>query len=811
MEDLPMLRNCSVVALLCFLGSSVALAGSPESPVTVRYFLGGTLGAGDQDVVQEFERRNPGIKVIAGLTASRNMVADPQRLLCAIAGGDPPDLVMFDRYAVAEWAARGAFVPLDAFIERGREEPDGIRPHEFFAPTWQEAQWNGHVYAIPSGTDCRALYYNKDILQAAGLVDEDGEARPPRTWQELEEYAVQLSEFTLDSKGQKKGIRRVGFIPNYGNAWFYFYSWLNGAQLLGDDGRRCTLDSPENVEAMRYVVRLYDRLGGAELVNAYQSSFQGAELDPFLTGRVAMKIDGNWVLNHIGNYKRELNFAVAPAPMPRRRLEAGEPYISWAGGWSWVIPVGAKHPEEAWRLIRWLASEEAAIILNDAAREANQAQGRIFIPSLHANKRITQTLYRRYLAEDPSVEQKFRDAYQVFANLLPQSRYRPVTPVGQFLWNQQVRAMEDAIHHRYETVEEGMAKHAAEVQHELDRVYRIKTEPKVNWAIPLVGYLAVLLLTAFVLWWRHRRMTRSRGYFRKEYRAGVLFALPWIIGFVVFMGGPIVFSFIISFCEYDVLSPGLWVGLRNYSYLFAEDPVFWKSLYNTLFMLIGLPVGMAASLGLAMLLNAKVKGMSAWRTLFYLPAIMPAVAAALLWRWIFQPTHGLLNRLLEAFGVNWLLRQIGVSVPVLWLQSEHTSKPALILMGLWGAGAGMIIWLAGLRGIPERLYEAAEIDGAGRWGKFRHVTLPMLTPYIFFNLLMGMIGTLQQFQSAYIMTEGGPVDSTLFFGYHLFNNAFRFFRMGQASAMAWILCLMILLITIIQLRTAKIWVHYESG
>ncbi len=786
-----------------------ASAGQADRPVVLRYFLGGSLPAGDQDVVAEFERRNPGIKVVAGVTASRDMVSDPQRLLCAIAGGDPPDLVMFDRYAVAEWAARGAFLPLDEFIARDRDKPEGIRPEDFFEACWKEAQWKGHVYAIPSGTDNRALYYNKDLLIAAGLVDEGGEARPPRTWEELEDYAMRLSEFVRDEKGRITAIRRAGFIPNYGNAWFYFYSWLNDGQLLSDDGRRCTLDSPANVEAMRYVVRLYDKLGGAELVYGFQSSFQRAELDPFLTGKVAMKIDGNWVLNHIGNYRRDMNFGVAPAPMPRRRLEGGKPYISWSGGWSWVIPRGAKHPEEGWRLIRWLASQEAAIIRNDAEREANLAQGKIFIPSLHANRKIARALYRRYLAEDPTIEQKFKDAYQVFLNLLPESRYRPVTPVGQFLWNQQVRAMEAAIYHR-DTVEAVLRRHAAEVQHELDRVYRPRNEPVVNWAVPLVAYLGLVVGVGGLLWWRHRRQSRSRGYFRHEYRAGVLFALPWIVGFVVFMGGPIVFSLVISFCEYDVLSPGRWVGLANYRYLFGEDPVFWKSLGNTLYMLIGVPLGMGVSLGLAMLLNARVRGMSAWRTFFYLPAVMPAVAAALLWMWIFQPTHGLLNRLFEMVGLNWLLAHLGLRVPIQWLQNQATSKPSLILMGLWSAGAGMIIWLAGLKGIPQHLYEAAEIDGAGPWRRFFHITLPMLSPYIFFNLLMGIINTLQQFQSAYIMTAGGPVDSTLFFGYHLFNNAFRYFRMGQASAMAWVMCVIVLIITAIQLRSAKFWVHYEA-
>jgi len=250
-------------AILGFVLAVAAGGAVRGEEVVLRYFRGGTLPAGQQDVIQEFERRNPGIRVVAGITASRNMVSDPQRLLCAIVGGDPPDVVMFDRYAVAEWAARGAFMPLDALIERDRDRPDGIKAEHFFEPTWQEAQWDGKVYAVPSGTDNRALYYNKDLLRAAGFVDADGEARPPRTWDELEDYAVKLSEFTRDAEGTITGIRRVGFIPNYGNAWFYFYSWLNDGQLLSDDGRTCTLASDANVEAMTYVVTLYDSLGSS--------------------------------------------------------------------------------------------------------------------------------------------------------------------------------------------------------------------------------------------------------------------------------------------------------------------------------------------------------------------------------------------------------------------------------------------------------------------------------------------------------------------------------------------------------------------
>jgi multiple sugar transport system permease protein len=279
-----------------------------------------------------------------------------------------------------------------------------------------------------------------------------------------------------------------------------------------------------------------------------------------------------------------------------------------------------------------------------------------------------------------------------------------------------------------------------------------------------------------------------------------VFASPWFLGFLIFGGGPIIFSLIMSFCEYDVLAPPKFVGLKNYLTMFLDDPLFYKSLWNTIFMAIGIPLGMTVSLSIAILLNYEIKGMAVYRTFFYLPAIMPAVAASILWIWIFNPHEGILNN---------LLANMGISGPG-WLQNQYWSKPSLILMGLWGAGGGMIVWLAGLKGIPAHLYEAAKIDGAGRFRMFVNITLPMLSPYILFNLIMGLIGTFQVFTQAYIMTQGGPVDSTLFYAYLLFNNAFRYMKMGYASALAWILFGIVLSLTLLQLWVSKRWVHYES-
>lgn len=287
---------------------------------------------------------------------------------------------------------------------------------------------------------------------------------------------------------------------------------------------------------------------------------------------------------------------------------------------------------------------------------------------------------------------------------------------------------------------------------------------------------------------------------KSRQRLGLLFALPWIVGFAVFIAYPIAASLYYSFCSFDAIRPAHWVGLQNYQRLFTEDDLFWKSLANTLyFVVFGLPVGLLASLGIALMLNQKLRGMAFYRTLYYLPSITPVVATSILWLWLLNPEMGL---------VNVALGKLGFAHPPAWLSDPVWSKPALILMGLWGAGGGMVIYLAALQDVPEQLYEAASLDGAGRLSQFRHVTMPMLSPVILFNLIMGLIGTFQYFTQAFIMTNGGPEDSTTFYALHLFNRAFLDFKMGYASAMAWILFLITLASAAVVFRSSARWVYY---
>jgi multiple sugar transport system permease protein len=289
----------------------------------------------------------------------------------------------------------------------------------------------------------------------------------------------------------------------------------------------------------------------------------------------------------------------------------------------------------------------------------------------------------------------------------------------------------------------------------------------------------------------------------REALTGYLFITPWIVGFLILGLGPMVASLYLSLTDYQLVDPPVFVGAKNYVDAFTHDELFWPSLRRSItFVILDVPIGIGLSLLLAVLLDQKIRGSNLFRTLFFLPSVTPTVAAIFFWLWILQPEWGLLN---------WIVSLFGVRGPA-WLASTEWSIPALVLMDLWASAGGtrMILFLAGLQGIPQEYYEAAEVDGARAWHKFRHVTLPMLTPTIFFVSVLTVIFALRVFTSAYVATGGGPAYSTWFYTFHLFKQAFQFFNMGYASALGWLFFLLLLGLTYVQFRNQARWVHYEG-
>jgi multiple sugar transport system permease protein len=290
---------------------------------------------------------------------------------------------------------------------------------------------------------------------------------------------------------------------------------------------------------------------------------------------------------------------------------------------------------------------------------------------------------------------------------------------------------------------------------------------------------------------------------RREAIEGALYVLPWTLGFIIFIAGPLIASAYYSFTKYNVLRPPHFIGLQNYIYAFTKDELFlpsiWRSFY---YALLSVPLAMIGSLILAILLNQKLWGPTAWRTMFFLPTLTPLIAAALLWRWMLNPDVGL---------VNYLLAQVGIKGPG-WLSSIEWAIPSLVIMGLWNSigGSRMIIFLASLQDVPKELLESAEIDGAGIWAKFWNITLPLITPTIFFNLVLGIIFALRTFEAAFIATNGGPARATWFISLHIYQSAFVSFDMGYASAMSWVFFLILLALTYLQFRLSGNWVFYAG-
>ncbi|HEY3319820.1 MAG TPA: extracellular solute-binding protein [Planctomycetota bacterium] len=681
------------------------------------------------------------------------------KMLPAIAGGTPPDVSVFDRYKVASYAARNAFLPLDDRIKAA-----GLRGEDFFDAPWGECFYSGQQFAVPYDTDVRVLYYNKKAFREAGLDPE----KPPRTWSDLREYSKKLTKRRSDGH-----FDQVGFVPIWGNVGaLYLYGWQRNAKFMSDDGRKVRLNDPRVVEALEWI-RAFVLDYGMEDLMTLQSGFGAEGQNPFISGRIAMIVLDVGELSTIQKYGARMEWGAAPCP----HADDGVP-ATWSGGFSLVIPTAAKNVEGAWAFSRFILSEESQRFM---ATSSNK------LPAL------------RSAANDPFFTNS--PFWRLAIDQMKYSHYRPITPIGAAINDEMLRAVEWVSRGKLGS-QEALDIATRESQKLLDQFLSETGGTRVNW--PQLGWILgglAALLIAVRAWSSYKRI-RKLSLQRGEALAGYAFAAPAILGLIVFTLGPILATLMYSLMHYEILDSGTWVGADNYSRLFTTDRFFVTAMWNTLyFTALSVPLGIAISLGLALLLNMEIGGRAIYRTCFYLPTVVPAVAGSLLWRWMFNPDCGVINVILFKLGLP--------EIP--WLTSEFYSKPALIVMGFWSVGGGMIIFLAALQGVPRQLYEAAEIDGAGLWSKFRNVTLPMISPAMFFMLVMGVIGSLQVFTQAYLVTEGGPGDSTLFYVLYLFREAFQNLHMGYAAAMAWVLFLVILIITGVQFVGAKRWVYYEGS
>lgn len=805
------------LGIFLLLGAQLFGQAKPQPKELVIWSVArGPNTKGEEAQIHQFQQMHPEYHLRWLSMGAGGM--NPQKLMTSIVGNVAPDVIFQDRFTVGDWASRNAFMPLDDFMKRDAADPDCPKESDYYPAVWKEASYKGHLYGIPWAADDRCLYYNKaifkekaDQLRAAGLDPN----RPPRTWSELLKYSKILTEFNPDGT-----LKRAGYFPNFGNSWLYLYSFQMNGSLLSPDGRTCTMDTPENVAALQFMVDGYQIFAtkghtGYENAKDFETGFLSYANDPFLIGKVAMKTDGDWILKDIAQYTPDLDFGVAPTPVPDDRYyhrgafaHEKDTFVTWTGGYCYAIPKTARNPEGAWQFIKYTTSLRGRILRHTSQRDWERHRGHAYIPEMSASRAANQVIFDMFKPPDP----KFAAALQTHIDMLKSARVRPSTALAQLLWDQQVQATEDACFLKNPPATSLLNAQKA-VQLELDDLYHEDSYPLVNWSVPI--WISAVIVLALAIWgliaYRRRRL---RPLARNEARWAFLFVSPWAFGFIVFTVGPMIVSLIWSFTRYTVLTPARWVGAENYVAMVTtnHDRTF-KAFSNVLYLAgVGVPLSVATGLAVALLLNAAVRGMRVYRTMFYMPAIVPTIASAVLWIWLLygDPHRGLINGFWDATITKWL----GLSPPG-WLNAEPWSKPALILMGVWGAGSGMILWLAGLKGVPASLYEASCIDGATPRQQFWAVTIPQLSPIMFFNVVMGFIGALQEFDRVYVMrpVEGamGPGESLLTPVYLLFQNGFAYFKMGYASALAWTIFAIIVVITLIQFRLSRSWVHYEAG
>ena len=775
-----------VVAAFARVLYRTATAGetaADETVLTVMHWSG--EGGQEEDKIVEdslraFEAANPGVRV------KRLNPGDAgsfyTKLQTMMAAGEAPDVFYVGYERVANFASLDLLRPIDDFVARedaARKAGDAtaLDLAAFYPQTVDAFRFDGRrvgtgaLYGIPKDFTTVGFYYNKDLFRQAGL------AFPTNAWT-WDDYIAAARKL-----GQLPGITGSEFVT-----WPVMvrtYLRTEGCEAIDDNLEQIRVSEPNAVAALE---RLRAWRHGEEntLTSGKSKIATGASV--FLGGKVGMAGPfGRWVVPSYRNIPKpgepggfEWDFA----PLPKGSAEANCVLTV-----SWSIARHTEHPEESWKLVKWLT---------DAKSQAANARLGLAIPTMQS-----------VAASDAFLDATLPPANnQGYLDAIPESVVVgwPADPTFEQILGS---TMDQGLKTGDLTIPEAIAQFNEKWDAHVQFVPGGVNPRPVPWSVFAVIGLALaggVLAAIAWLFLSGARANGGRSNTRSEERAGFLFASPWVIGFLVFMAFPILLSLVLSLTNWKGIGPlsgADWVGADNYAQLLARDGRFHTAFKVTLYYAaIAVPGGQFLALLAAVVMMQKVRGIAFFRAAWYLPSVLAGVGVSILWRWIFDSEGGLLNRTLEFVGIagpEWFGKDAAVFGP-----------PAFAIMSFWIVGGSMMVYLAGLQQIPRDLYEAAEIDGAGPVRRFFRVTLPMLSPVILFNLIMAVIGSFQVFTQAFVMTGGEPGDLTRFYVLYLFNKAFELYDMGYASAMAWILLVIVLALTAVILRTSARVVYYES-
>jgi multiple sugar transport system permease protein/multiple sugar transport system substrate-binding protein len=746
-------------------------------------------------LVKAFEAENPDIRI------NRLHAADfDTKLNTMFAAGTPPDLFYLRYEDVPKMAGMGLLMPIDQRIEDDVKAVGNDWIGEFYPVLIDAFQYDGKtlgegpLYGIPKDFTPMLMYANLQLFQRAGVEVPYG----GWTWEQFDDAMKKITALE-DPNGEVYGSVIASWPAVLRNM-----VWAHGGDFFnGNDFTDVTLDEPGSIAAMEYIRRM--RFDDKSSYNATGGDAQGLGEQEFFTGRIG-------VVGPIGRWRtprfRSIdNFQWDVIPFPHKKNQDPASVVAVV---AWGMSSTTKHPDESFKLMKFLCGPQGQ--------------------KLTALSGLAVPCTRPVAESDDFLQPGQRPANaKLFIDLIDSARIGQMPPQPEF-----ARILEEEV---AQTIQ--FNKQSAEVTAdntesrwlaELKSPLRNKVFPKMPWKAVTASAAGVLFVavTALFFWLRREKLGAID---RAQERAGWVFISPWIIGFLVLTFGPMGLSLLLALSRWTSMQPlgeAEFVGLGNFGHMMNYDASFTKSVWvTTYYALLAVPFGQVLALLVAVLMNQKIKGIAVYRTVFFVPSVVSGVALATLWVMMFDNQRGIINRVLGAvFGwinpaidwVNGLLVGLGSErvfmnlSPPDWfgLDAEVFAIPAYVIMALWGVGAGMVIYLAGLKGISESLYEAAKIDGAGRTRAFFNITLPQLSPLIFFNLVMGIIGSFQVFTQVYVMTNGGPGNATLVYVLKLYREAFEYHKMGYASAMAWVLFLVLLVLTGVVVKTSKSWVHYEG-
>ena len=717
----------------------------------------------DEQAIAEFKKLHPEIDVQYEPNPGRQY---EEKILSSLAADDPPDVFLLDSKLVPTFTNKKILLDLTPFIASL-----DIDTSQWYPNVLAIARRGKALYALPKGFTPLMVFYNKGMFQESSTPL----PAPDWTWDDYLQTARALTEDT----------NRDGTPDRYGTAFtnYYFYwipwVWSGGGDVVSPGGEVASgyLNSASTESALKFLIDLRVKYHVAPEVGTWvQSEKTGENYQLFANGKIGMIIDGHWRLPKFLQYIASGTLDIGVAPLPRH---PGDRKVNVMYESGWCVPARAKHHREAVMLAAFMAGETACRI---------RATRRLEIPSVIK-------VADEVVAADPTGMEA------AFVKEIPYCRQ----PWGSIIerFSEIEWTLQDAVDEvmvNGQPLHETMTKYAARMDNQLAAIRAHETAEfrPIKEHSEIGRFLAGVFIFVFagctIL---YATAARNR---RRATRTALTFLAPSLFHLVVFIFTPIVFAAYLSVHRWDVVvADQPFVGLENFREM-AVDPTFWNALKNTFVFTLNVPLTMIISLAIALMMHKRLRGIGFLRTIYFLPSVTSLVAVGLVWMWIYHPSFGIANFLLGLLGVP----------PLQWLNSTQTAMLSVIIFSIWlGVGYQMVIFLAGLQGIPEEFYEAARIDGASNMQLFRRITLPLLKPTTFFILVTSLISSFQVFTSIYIMTAGGQVQSTDVIVYHIYQAAWEQLRMGYASAMSWVLFVIVMVATWIQFRFLGREVEYS--